>query len=120
MLWRNGGGGTGTRSAVGQVLGPHAGGVRGRRGLSLYQWGVLTPRVLEGIGILGHVLRDGGVANGVCCSRDAGLAAVAAATAVQAGHVDAVQVVVVLQSASVGHGLLLAVRLVPLVVPGVR
>lgn len=61
-----------------------------------------------------HVLRDGGVANGVCCSRDAGLAAVAAATAVQAGHVDAVQVVMVLQSASVGHGLLLAVRLVPI------
>lgn len=44
--------------------------------------------------------------------RDGGLAAVAAATAVQAGHVDPVQVVVVLPS-SVAQRLVLAVLLGP-------
>lgn len=41
-----------------------------------------------------HILGDRGVADSVCCGRDAGLAAIAAAAAVQAGHVDAVEAVV--------------------------
>lgn len=41
-----------------------------------------------------HVLGDRGIADGVRRSRNAGLAAVAAATAVQAGHVHAVEAVV--------------------------
>lgn len=59
-----------------------------------------------------HVLSDGGVADSVGSSRDGGLAAVAAAAAVQAGHVDAVQVVMVLSS-SVAQRLHLAVLLAP-------
>ena len=43
-----------------------------------------------------HVLGDRGVADSVCRGRDAGLAAIAAAAAVQAGHVDAVEAVVCL------------------------
>lgn len=59
-----------------------------------------------------HVLGDRRVANCVGCSRDGGLAAVAAATAVQAGHVDPVQVVVVLPPA-VAQRLILTVLIVP-------
>lgn len=43
-----------------------------------------------------HVLCDWCITDGVGSSRDGGLAAVAATAAVQAGHVDPVQVVVVL------------------------
>lgn len=59
-----------------------------------------------------HVLSDWCVADGVGCSRDGGLAAVAAATAVQAGHVDPVQVIVVLPS-PVAQRLVLAVIIAP-------
>lgn len=57
-----------------------------------------------------HVLCDRCVADGVGCSGDAGLAAIAAATAVQAGHVDPVEVIVVLP-ASVAQQLVLTVLL---------
>lgn len=59
-----------------------------------------------------HVLCDRCVADGVGSSRDGGLAAVAAAAAVQAGHVDPVQVVVVLP-APVAQRLVLAVLPTP-------
>lgn len=59
-----------------------------------------------------HVLGDWGVADCVGCGWDGGLTAVAAAAAVQAGHVDPVQVVVVLSS-SVAQGLVLAVLVGP-------
>lgn len=55
-----------------------------------------------------HVLRDGSVADSVCSCRDAGLAAVTAPAAVEAWHVHSVQVIMIL-SASMSHGLLLAV-----------
>lgn len=59
-----------------------------------------------------HVLCNGSVADGMRSCRDAGLAAVAAAAAVEAGHVHTVQVIVIL-SASRGHGLLLTVLIRP-------
>ena len=59
-----------------------------------------------------HVLGDGRVADGVRGGGDAGLAAVAAAAAVQAGHVHAVQVLVVLPAAVAQGVVLLAVVLV--------
>lgn len=59
-----------------------------------------------------HVLSDRCVADGVGCSRDGGLAAVAAATAVQAGHVDPVQVIMVLPS-PVAQRLIFTVLLAP-------
>lgn len=59
-----------------------------------------------------HVFSDRCVADSVGCSRDGGLAAVAAAAAVQAGHVDAVQVIMVLSS-PVAQRLILAVLLAP-------
>ena len=63
-----------------------------------------------------HVLGDRCVADGVRGRGDAGLAAVAAATAVQAGHVHAVQVLVVLPAAVAQGVVLLAVVL--LLTPG--
>ena len=45
-----------------------------------------------------HVLGNRSIADGVCCCRDASLTAIAAATAVQAGHVHPVQVIMVLPS----------------------
>lgn len=59
-----------------------------------------------------HVLGDRCVADGVGGGRDGRLAAVAAAAAVQAGHVHAVQVVVVLPP-SVAQRLVLAVFVAP-------
>lgn len=59
-----------------------------------------------------HVLSNGSVADGVRSCRDAGLAAVAAAAAVEAGHVDSVQVIMILP-ASRSHGLLLTVLIRP-------
>lgn len=59
-----------------------------------------------------HVLGNGSVADGVRSCRDAGLAAIAAAAAVEAGHVHTVQVIVIL-SASRSHGLLLTVLIRP-------
>lgn len=59
-----------------------------------------------------HVFRDRCVADGVGCSRDGGLAAVTAATAVQAGHVDPVEIIMVLPP-SVAQGLILAVFIAP-------
>lgn len=59
-----------------------------------------------------HVLCDRGIADGVGSRRDGGLAAVAAAAAVQAGHVNPVQVVVVLPPA-VAQRLILAVLAAP-------
>ncbi len=60
-----------------------------------------------------HVLRNRSVANSVCSScRDAGLAAVAAAAAVETGHVHPVQVIMIL-SASRSHGHLLTVLIRP-------
>lgn len=59
-----------------------------------------------------HVLSDRCVADGVGRSGDGGLAAVAAATAVQAGHVDPVQVILVLPS-PVAQRLILAVLVTP-------
>lgn len=45
-----------------------------------------------------HVFSDRGIADGVSCCRDAGFAAIATATAVKAGHVHPVQVIMVLSS----------------------
>lgn len=59
-----------------------------------------------------HVLSDRCIADGVGCSRDGGLAAVAAATAVKAGHVDPVQVIMVLPS-PVAQRLILTVLVAP-------
>lgn len=59
-----------------------------------------------------HVLCDRCITNGVGSSRDGRLAAVAAAAAVQAGHVDPVQVVMVLPPA-VAQRLILAVLATP-------
>ncbi len=60
-----------------------------------------------------HVLRNRSVADSVCSScRDAGLAAVAAAAAVETGHVHLVQVIMIL-SASRSHGHLLTVLIRP-------
>ena len=59
-----------------------------------------------------HVLSDRCVADGVGCSRDGGLTAVAAATAVQAGHVDPIQVIVVLSS-PVAQRFILTVLIAP-------
>lgn len=59
-----------------------------------------------------HVLSDRCVADGVGGGRNGRLAAVAAAAAVQAGHVHAVQVVVVLPP-SVAQRLVLAVFVTP-------
>lgn len=53
-----------------------------------------------------HVLCDRGVADCVGCSRNGGLAAVAAAAAVQTGHVDPVQIFMVLSSSG-AQGLIL-------------
>lgn len=59
-----------------------------------------------------HVLCDRCVADSVGCGGDGRLAAVAAATAVEAGHVDPVQAVVVLPS-SVAQRLVFAVFIAP-------
>lgn len=59
-----------------------------------------------------HVFSDRCVADGVGCSRDGRFAAVTAATAVQAGHVDPVEVIMVLPS-SMAQGLVLAVFITP-------
>lgn len=64
-----------------------------------------------------HVLCDGCVADGVGGGLDGRLAAEAAAAAVQAGHVHAVQVVVVLPP-SVAQRLVLAVVVAPANVNG--
>lgn len=76
-----------------QVFRSHTGGVRGWRGLPANQGGVLTPRVLK-VCVLAHVFSDGGIADSVGCSGQASFATVAGATAVETGHVNAVQVIV--------------------------
>lgn len=59
-----------------------------------------------------HVLCDGCVADGVGCSRDGGLATIAATTAVQARHVNPVQIIMVLPP-SMAQRLVLTVLLAP-------
>lgn len=81
------------RSVGGKVLRSHTGGVRGWRGLPANQGGVLTPRVLK-VCVLAHVFSDGGIADSVGGSGQASFATVAGATAVETGHVNAVQVIV--------------------------
>lgn len=46
------------------------------------------------VGANSHVFSDGGIADSVCCSGQASFATVAGATAVETGHVNAVQVIV--------------------------
>ncbi len=59
-----------------------------------------------------HELSNRSVADSVCSCRDAGLAAVAAAAAVETGHVHPVQVIMIL-SASRSHRLLFTVLIRP-------
>lgn len=46
------------------------------------------------VGANSHVFSDWGIADSVGCSRQASLATVAGATAVETGHVNAVEVIV--------------------------
>lgn len=50
--------------------------------------------LLLALGANSHVFSDGGIADSVGCGREASFATVAGATAVETGHVNAVQVIV--------------------------
>lgn len=71
----------------------------------------IAPAILELVmGANSHVFSDGGIADSVGCSGQASFTTVAGATAVETGHVNAVQVIV--HAAPRGTRLILSVFLV--------